>query len=131
MTIKLIIIKIQTQNWEIWLWFLTRTEKFSAQFQLKNWNAPAKLDLARNTFSSVRLSSGTFSSNSSLVPIPIHKRNNIPNSFVLKWTFWNFRWTHRLGGLTCGWALGFEEKGKICNLDKPCNLDNFKERFAR
>ena len=39
----------------------------SARFQLENCNAPARLDSAQNPFSLARLSSGNFSSKSSLV----------------------------------------------------------------
>ena len=41
----------------------------SARFQLKNWDAPARLDSAWKFFSSDRLSSGNLSSNSSLLPM--------------------------------------------------------------
>ena len=64
MIMKLIRIMLQEQNWGIWLYLIYI---LSAQFQLENWNAPARLDSARNLFSSSWLSSGNFSSNSSLL----------------------------------------------------------------
>ena len=67
MIMKLIEIMIQEQNWEIWKICFLMMYILSARFQLENWNAPAWLDWAQNLFYSSRLSSGNFSSNSSLV----------------------------------------------------------------
>ena len=42
----------------------------AAQFQLENWNAPARLDSARDPFSPARLTSGNFSLNTKLYTSP-------------------------------------------------------------
>ena len=62
--IKLIVFMIEDQNWEIVLWFLIRTLNCKLGFSSKI--AMLQLGSAQNPFSLARLSSGNFSSNSSL-----------------------------------------------------------------